>query len=89
MDPVSPAPVKVYLQVQQTPKPDAHDPAAVPPKTRETLNVDFPTLILIMSIFWAKLYENSGAPWSGGLIHQVISLTAPRVEGSNPGRSFF
>ena len=28
-----------------------------------------------------------GAPWSGGLIHQVISLTAPRVEGSNLRRS--
>ena len=28
-----------------------------------------------------------GAPWSGGLIRHVISLTAPRVEGSNPGRS--
>ena len=25
----------------------------------------------------------SGAPWSGGLIRQVISLTAPMVRGSN------
>ena len=30
-----------------------------------------------------------GAPWSGGLIRQVISLKASRVEGSNPGRSIF
>ena len=33
--------------------------------------------------------DTGGAPWSGGLIRQVISLTAPRVEGSNPGRSVF
>ena len=32
----------------------------------------------------------SGAPWSGGLIRHVrISLTAPRVEGSNPSLSLF
>ena len=28
-----------------------------------------------------------GALWSGGLIRQVMSLTAPRVEVSNPGLS--
>ena len=32
-----------------------------------------------------------GAPWSGGLIRQVISLTGPRIEGSKQtvSSSFF
>ena len=28
--------------------------------------------------------KQSGAPWSGGIICQVIILTAPRVEGLHP-----
>ena len=39
------------------------------------------------SLLFLSKVEKMGAPWSGGLIRHVISLTAPRVEGSNPGRS--
>ena len=41
-------------------------------------------LNLNMMCFASLIFKNYGAPWSGGLIRHVISLKAPRAEGSKP-----